>query len=207
MERGLFIAFEGIDGSGKSTQVKMLANILDKDGKDVMITREPGGTRIGAQLRKLLLDAENKEMVFRAEALLYAADRAQHVEEKILPALQKGKIVICDRYTDSTIAYQGGGRGMDGEILVSLNEIATAGLYADLVLILDVSPEIGLRRVKANDIVDRLESENLKFYQRVRKTYLELAAYNGRYRVINANLSPEDVHMQVLCEVRKLLNG
>lgn len=206
LQRGLFIVMEGIDGCGKTTQVRMLAERLNKMGKDVVVTREPGGTRIGEKIRDLLLSPENREITPRAETFLYAADRAQHVGGVILPALQKGKIVICDRFTDSTLAYQGGGRGIDIKLLSKINELATSGLYPDLVFILDVPPEIGMARLKDKaPVTDRLESENLSFYRRVRETYLVLAqSFSNCYRVIDGRLRPEEVHRQVWREVVEL---
>lgn len=203
MRRGLFIVFEGIDGCGKTTQVNMLAERLEKLGRNVVVTREPGGTRIGEKIRELLLDPANGEINSRTEALLYAADRAQHVGETILPALKGGKIVICDRFTDSTLAYQGGGRGMDRNFLSQLNDLATTGLHPDLVIILDVPPEVGMGRLKNKRLAaDRLESENLQFYRRVREMYLALAQCpSGRYRVINGQTQPGEVHRQVWQQV------
>ncbi len=199
MQRGMFIVFEGIDGSGKTTQVKLLAERLSKEGREVVVTREPGGTRIGGQIRELLLNPANREITYRAEAMLYAADRAQHVGEKILPALKAGRIVICDRFTGSTLAYQGGGRGIDREFLNRLNQLAVSGVHPDMVFLLDVPPRVGLERLADNGTsMDRLESEGILFYNRVRETYLALAANSGSlYRVLDGRMPPEDVHRAV----------
>jgi dTMP kinase len=195
----MFIVFEGIDGSGKTTQVKLLAERLSKEGREVVVTREPGGTRIGGQIRELLLNPANREITYRAEAMLYAADRAQHVGEKILPALKAGRIVICDRFTGSTLAYQGGGRGIDREFLNRLNQLAVSGVHPDMVFLLDVPPRVGLERLADNGTsMDRLESEGILFYNRVRETYLALAANSGSlYRVLDGRMPPEDVHRAV----------
>jgi len=199
LQRGMFIVFEGIDGSGKTTQVKLLAERLSKEGREVVVTREPGGTRIGGQIRELLLNPANREITYRAEAMLYAADRAQHVGEKILPALKAGRIVICDRFTGSTLAYQGGGRGIDREFLNRLNQLAVSGVHPDMVFLLDVPPRVGLERLADNGTsMDRLESEGILFYNRVRETYLALAANSGSlYRVLDGRMPPEDVHRAV----------
>jgi len=199
VQRGLFIVFEGIDGCGKTTQVKMLAERFNKLGQDVVVTREPGGTRIGGQIRKLLLHPANGEITHRAEALLYAADRAQHVGEKILPALHAGKTVICDRFTDSTLAYQGGGRGVDRDFLGCLNELAAPKVSPNLVFVLDMPPEVAMKRLAGKkSAVDRLEAEDLQFYNRVRETYLVLARHSpARCKVINAQMTVEEVHRQV----------
>lgn len=190
----MFITLEGPEGAGKSTQLPQLAKWLEGQGRVVVTTKNPGGTPIGAQVRKILLDAANKEMVPTAELLLYAADRAQHVEEVVKPSLAQGSIVLCDRYTDSTLAYQGYGRGLDRGLIARLNALATGGLTPDLTLLLDLPVEEGLARVAASRQVDRLEVEAIAFHHRLRDGYLALAAEApARFVAVDASLPAEDV--------------
>ena len=178
---GLFVTFEGGEGSGKTTQLKSLLAHLRATGRDVLDTRDPGGTPIGKQIRELLLDRENTRMAAMAELFLYEASRAQLVDEVIRPALRKGRIVLCDRFTDSTLAYQGHGRGLDRDLILRFNDLATGGLRPDLTLLLDLPPEVGLARAE-NRLAhprsrrDRMEEERLSFHQRVREGYLAIAA-------------------------------
>ncbi len=172
----LFITFEGPEGSGKTTQARLLAEWLREQGHDVVLTREPGGTAIGDQIRVVLHDSGNTEMAPRTEILLYSASRAQHATEKIRPALAAGKIVISDRYADSTFAYQGYGRGVELSMLRTITCIATDGLQPDLTIYIDITPEEGLRRRKVGGGEwNRLDAEPLHFHRRVRSGYLELA--------------------------------
>ena len=199
MTAGKFIVFEGIDGSGKTTQINLVARSLEEQGRQVLCTREPGGTRIGAMLRKLLLDPANKDLDHRTEAFLYAADRSQHVTEVILPALEEGKIVICDRYLYSTVAYQGWGRGIDTDFLTSLNGLASGWLVPDRVILLDIDVDTGLRRALGERSPDRLETEKSIFFQRVRQGYLEQAKnYPEIFRVIQAGEDKTEVNRRVL---------
>jgi len=186
--RGCFITFEGPDGSGKSTQLRRLVPWLETQGYDIVTTREPGGTQIGERVRDVLHDCRHTEMTSEAEILLYSASRAQHVGEVILPALEAGKIVLCDRFYDSTYAYQGYGRGLSLPDLRAITAFATRGLKPDLTLYLDVPPEIGLQRRKTSgEALNRLDREALAFHQRVRAGYLELiAAEPARWRHIDA---------------------
>jgi len=173
--RGWFITFEGPDGSGKTTQMRRLAPWLVDQGFDVVTTREPGGTPVGEQIRDILHDCANTEMTSQAEILLYSASRAQHVGEVILPALEAGQVVLCDRFFDSTYAYQGYGRGLSLSDLRAITGFATRGLKPDLTLYLDVPPEIGLqRRESSGEALNRLDREALAFHQRVREGYLDL---------------------------------
>jgi dTMP kinase len=200
---GVFIAFEGGEGAGKSTQVTALAALLRADGHDVEVTYEPGATRIGAAVRSLLLDPANTGLSARGEAMLYAADRAEHVDSAILPALERGAVVITDRYVDSSLAYQGAGRPLDPAKVGWLNEWATGGLTPHLTLLLDVDPVVGLRRAGEPD---RLESEPLAFHQAVRAGFLALADREpGRYVVIDANQDPDLVQELVVAAVTALL--
>ena len=210
---GAFITFEGIDGSGKSTQLRMLASVLRLRGMDVVQTREPGGTPLGARLREALLDAQ-EQVDPLAELLLYAADRAQHVRALLRPALAAGRVVLSDRYADATVAYQGAGRGFDPPLVTQVVSLATGGLKPDLTLLFDLSvaasSERSLRRTKAGDGVpnDRLELEAEHFHARVRDAYLQIAAAEPeRVRVIDASLSVEEIHAHVLEIVVPFLEG
>ncbi|MDP9182991.1 MAG: dTMP kinase, partial [Actinomycetota bacterium] len=200
---GLFLVFEGGEGSGKSTQVKQLAAVLVADGCDVVVTREPGATAVGARIRALLLDPATT-LSPRAEALLYAADRAHHVAEVVRPALARGAVVISDRYVDSSLAYQGAGRELDHDEVAELSRWATDGLRPHLTVLLDVDPLIGLARATGSP--DRIEQESLAFHQAVRKGFLELAAAEPhRYLVLSASHDIDAVHTAVVARVTPLL--
>jgi dTMP kinase len=206
---GLLIVFEGVEGSGKTTQLKLCSEWLQKidinssleifnDKMPLVVTREPGGTQLGQSLRKLLLQGDSSAIQDRAELLLYAADRAQHVEEILKPQLAKGAIILCDRYTDSTVAYQGYGRGLDLTLIQQLNQIATNGLESHLTLWLDIDPEIGLQRVRQRGLADRIEQADLAFHQRVQQGFTQLAAsYPQRIVRIDASKSEEEVHLAI----------
>lgn len=184
-KKSLFITFEGIDGSGKSTQLKLLTDYLSKNGIDFISTRDPGGTALGNKLRDILLNYKG-EIVSNCELFLYLADRAQHVEEKIIPALNSGALVLCDRFIDSTIAYQGFARGLNIEEINKLNDFVTQGLTPDLTLLYDITVETSLKRVGKEK--DRLESEKDNFHEKVRNGYLELAKkFPERIKLIDAN--------------------
>jgi dTMP kinase len=190
-KKGLFIAFEGGEGSGKSTQTQALKSWLEAQGRTVVLSREPGGTEIGQKIRKLLLDPATGEVSPRAEALLYAADRAEHVDTVIRPAIDRGAVVITDRYIDSSIAYQGGGRVLPSEDVMRLSRWATSGLLPDMTVVLDIDPRLGLARCKDHD---RLEQEPMEFHDRVRRTFVQLARSEPeRYLVIDANQSSEEI--------------
>jgi dTMP kinase len=200
--KGLFITLEGPEGAGKSTQIKRLGAWLEAAGHTVLCTRNPGGTAIGQQIRQVLLDPANKAMVPMAELMLYAADRAQHVQEVVMPALAQGTIVVCDRFGDSTLAYQGYGRGLDLTLLRALNEMATGGLRPDLTLLLDLPSEIGLERVAKARAIDRLEDEAIAFHHRLRDGYLALAAAEpDRFAITDATASPDAVHAALVAAV------
>lgn len=174
--RGFFFTFEGIDGCGKSTQLKEAASHLEKDGIPVLVTREPGGTQIAEKIREILISPENSEMVNECELLLYLAARAQHVREKIIPAIKKGVVVLCDRFQEATFAYQGFGRGMSLEFLQKVNGFATGGLMPDCTFIFDVPSEVSCRRMEMmGKKRDRLEQNGSDFFDRIRKGYRILA--------------------------------
>lgn len=188
-ERGFFISFEGIEGTGKTTQVRLLAERLSKAGYSVILTKEPGGTAIGNKIRDVLLQPEHKGMFYLTELLLYNADRAQHLKELILPAISEGKIVITDRFSDSTVAYQGYGRGIDISLIKSIDEIATGGIKPDITILFDLDVETGLKRNRGINKIDRLELEDIEFHKKVRKGYLQIANREPeRIRIIDASM-------------------
>ena len=192
MENGFFITFEGADGSGKTTQLNNIKTFLQEKGFDVVTTFEPGATKTGEKIRNILLHSEDS-VADSCEMFLFLADRAQHVEMFIKPALKQGKIVLCDRHTDSTIAYQGYGRGQNVELLKKLNQIAVNGLSPDLTLLFDVSTEIAQDRIGKDK--DRMEAAGIEFHKKVRNGYLELLKENPeRIKLINANNSIETVY-------------
>jgi dTMP kinase len=201
---GMFLVFEGGEGAGKSTQAQRIAEAIEGRGYEVVVTFEPGATSIGQRLREVLLDKANTHLGDRTEALLYAADRAQHVAEIIRPALERGAVVISDRYIDSSVAYQAGGRGLPEHEVRRLSRWATSGLVPDLTILLDVDPTEGLARTTGPG--DRLEAETVEFHQRVRTAFLDLARRRrSRYRVIDARATADEVHAQVLEAVLPLL--
>lgn len=196
--KGVFISLEGIEGTGKSTQSKLLAEYLRKKGFKISQTAEPGGTAIGNKIRGLLLSLESKEMDPVAELLLYNASRVQHIKKVIAPALQRGEIVITDRFSDSTVAYQGYGRGIDLELIDSLDVISTRRLRPDITLLLDLDVETGLRRNRAISKNDRLELEDISFHEKVRKGFKAIAAKEAaRVRTIDCSISIEETHKKI----------
>ncbi|TLM81199.1 dTMP kinase [Pseudarthrobacter sp. NamE2] len=204
---GLFIAFEGGDGAGKSTQAARLGDTLEARGFTVLRTREPGGTPIGEKLRSLVLDHGHGHIDARTEALIFAASRAAHAAQVIRPALERGDIVLTDRYIDSSVAYQGAGRGLGEDAVRSLNEWATSSLQPHLTVLLDVDPAVGRQRRTAGDAAeDRLESETDEFHGRIRDAFLELAAARpDSYLVLPAHLPVESLAAQILGRVDSLL--
>jgi dTMP kinase len=200
--RGTFIAFEGVEGAGKGTQVRLAREFLEAEGHDVMVTREPGGTSLGERLRDTLLEREHESVDARAEALLFAASRAQHVSRVIRPALEEGKVVLCDRYLDSSLAYQGAGRGLGEQDVLSLNVWATQGLFPDLVMLLHIEPDQGLSRIGEEQ--DRIESEDESFHAKVADAFLKIAEdHPERFRVIDASGPPDVVHQRVREELQR----
>lgn len=210
----LFITFEGIEGCGKTTQLALLSDILHNQGHDVVTTREPGGCPIADAVRRILLDPAHNAMVPLAELLLYAAARAQHVNEVIQPALAEGRIVLCDRYTDATIAYQGYGRGQDLGVVKQLNELAGSGCHPDLTLLLDMPAATGLKRAihrnssQSLDEEGRFEQEALVFHDKVRQGYLELAnSCPERIKIIPAEGSVAAVAERIALTVSTFINS
>lgn len=198
-EKGLFISLEGCEGAGKSSQVPLLVKWFTAQGRQTLVTRQPGGTPLGQQIRELLLSQTDFPPVSRAEMFLFMADRAQHCDQIIWPALAQGQVVICDRYADSTLAYQGYGRGQDRDWIQTLNSLATSNLQPDLTLLLDVDPEIGLNRRAAAGGGNRFETEALLFHDRVRNGFLSLAQKEPkRIKVVDAGQPFEQVHAQIL---------
>ena len=203
--KGLFITFEGIEGSGKTTQIIMLVEVLKAKGIPYVTTREPGGTKISEAIRDLLLNPEFMEMKPETELQLYCASRAQHTAELILPALEEGKIVISDRYFDSTYAYQGAARELDEEVINVLTRFSTYGRNPDLTFLLDLPVEVGLARIK-NRNLDRLEQETLSFHEKVRRQFLSIAnKYPSRYIVLNGESQPEIIHRQIISTLQPFI--
>ncbi len=212
IRRGVFITFEGPEGSGKSTQLRRLAARLREAGRTVLETAEPGGTPIGMQIRRVLLDAKNLEMRPTTELLLMFAARAQNVDEWILPALSRAEIVLCDRFTDSTLVYQGAARGLGPEVVYEVDRIACRGLVPDLTLVVDIEPELGLERAhkrnkNTQDVETRIDEQAIGFHRKVRETYLQLAADEPhRVKLIDGARSVEEVEKDVWDAVSKALS-
>ncbi|WP_415712982.1 dTMP kinase [Maridesulfovibrio sp.] len=209
----MFITFEGIEGTGKTTQIKKLTAFLQESGHEVDVTLEPGGSRIGRELRKILLNMDSTDITGECELFLYLADRAQHVGQVIKPAVEAGKIIISDRFADSTIVYQGYGRGLDPKLLRELNDVAVSGNWPDLTVLLDLDPEIGLKRAMTRNLQEnkmqeegRFEAESLEFHNRVREGYLTWAALNNeRIVVVDADQTPEDIFAEIKVKVLERL--
>lgn len=203
MKKGCFITFEGIDGSGKTTQLNSVKNYLENNGYSVVVTREPGALNVGKKIREILLHS-NENISDKCEMFLFLADRANHIQNFIEPALNQGKIVLCDRHTDSTIAYQGYGRGQNIELLKKLNDIATGNIKPDLTLLYDISMDTSFKRVGTQK--DRMELSGLEFYEHVRLGYIELQKENPeRIKIINANKSINDVFEDTKQLINELL--
>ena len=202
--KGLFITLEGVEGAGKSTLLNVIANLLRDSGKEVLVTREPGGTKTGEKLREILLDKTNTQITDDTELLIMFAARSQHISEVILPALEKGQIVLCDRFTDASYAYQGGGRGIAINRIQALEEWVQSGLKPNLTFLFDIDVETGLRRAGNRSDADRFEKEEIDFFERIRDCYLQRAkAEPNRFRLINAAKEMEDVKLQVKSTLEK----
>lgn len=205
--QGYFITLEGPDGSGKSTIMKLLGEYFQQKGIDFIMTREPGGTPIGEEIRNIILDYMNTDMSPETEALLYAASRGQHVHEKIIPAIRQGKVVLCDRFILSSLAYQGVGRGLGIEEVKRINDFALRGIYPDLILFFHIDPEITLKRKTDKLGGDRLEREGSEFHNRVYNGYMELLKiYPEKIEIIDATKSIEEVLKQSIDKIEQLLN-
>ncbi|KPJ59813.1 MAG: thymidylate kinase [Deltaproteobacteria bacterium DG_8] len=211
----LFITFEGIEGCGKTTQICLLKDYLEKMGYSVIATREPGGTQIGDSIRKILLDSRNANIDSRTELLLYQASRAQHIKDVIRPALEQGYIVLCDRFTDATLAYQGYAQGISKNLIESLNQLATDNLTPDFTILIDCPAEIGLKRVRirkktVNQKVseDRFEDKSIAFHQMVRLGYLQIAEGNSnRIYIVDGRKDSSIVHREIRSTVLKKIEG
>ncbi len=204
--KGLFITLEGPDGSGKSTIARFLADYLKEKGYDVVTTREPGGTKISEDIRNIILDNNNTNMSYVAEALLYAASRAQHVSQKIRPAIEAGKVIICERFVLSSLVYQGIARGLGVEKVKEINDFAIQGIEPDLILFFDIPPDIALRRKTRKNQGDRLEREKLDFHEKVYEGYLSLMEiYKGKIKLIDATKTRDDTFEQVKAALDNLL--
>jgi dTMP kinase len=206
--KGIFISFEGIEGTGKSTQAKLLYQWLFGKKYEVVLTEEPGGTQIGLRIRELLLSVEHKDMTSLTELLLYNSSRAQHLHEIIIPAIRRGAVVITDRFSDSTVAYQGYGRGINLNIIDSIDKIITGNMKPDLTILLDLDAGTGLKRNRGINKTDRLELEDLEFHQRVRNGYHEIAAKErGRIRLIDASDGVEEVQDRIIVVVTDFIRS
>ncbi len=210
----MFITFEGVEGSGKTTQIEKIKSYLVEKGFNCLVTREPGNTDIGKKIRSILLDPLNKNLVPLSELFLYAADRAQHLKEKVLPALSSGDIVICDRFFDATTVYQGYARGIDLDLINSIHDLVLQGLKPDITFLFDLNPETGLKRAwsqldsgSRTAKESRFEEEALSFHNKVRQGYLKIAEENqDRFIIIDAGLSVEEVWGNIKSHINKALN-
>ena len=204
MEIGRLIALEGPDGSGKTTQIELLEGYLKQSGYEVVRTREPGGTEISEKIRKIILDNDNSNMSYMCEALLYAASRAQLVDEIIKPALALGKIVICDRFVYSSMVYQGIGRGLGMERIRSINQAALDGLEADLTFMITIPYEEGLKRKKMQGTLDRLENSGNEFHKKVFQGYLDICKKYVKIEVIDGNRNSNEIHKDIIKGIKKI---
>lgn len=212
MSKGAFITFEGIEASGKTTQIQRLAEILRADGHDVIVTREPGGTEAGVKIRQLLLNPTSEKIDPLAELLLFEADRADHVAKVLRPALEQGQVILSDRYCDASTAYQGAARGVEPDLVLQLNALATGGLQPDRTFLLDVSPDVTGERIKKRIEIEgldesRFDLERLEFHRAVRASYLEIAELEPkRWRVIDASRPEDDIADDILRMTREALD-
>lgn len=204
-ERGLFIAFEGGEGSGKSTQSRLLAGWFEAQGRSVVLTRQPGGTDVGATLRSILLSPETGDLAPRTEALIYLADKAEHAAKVVGPALDAGQVVITDRYVESMLAYQGAGRDLDPRELEPIADWATGNLNPEITIVLDVDPKVGLARAGDHD---RIEAEPVEFHERVRQYFLKAASGSSAHIVIAASGAPDEIHECIVTALaERLVSG
>ena len=204
--KGKLITFEGCEGSGKTTQVDLIKNYLDENKIDYIYLREPGGTKISEKIRKIILDVENSEMTSQAEALLYASARAQLLAEKVIPALEKGKLVVIDRYIDSSFAYQAYARGLGMEFISKINSFAIENCMPDMTIFLDISPKKAFERKGGEDKDDRLEQSGIDFHERVYQGYLSLSKiYKDRFVLIDSMRSIEEIHKDIVKNINRLI--
>jgi len=205
VKKGLFITFEGIDGCGKTTQIKLLKEYFEKNGKSVVLTREPGAKGLGTKLREILLNYDG-EVSPNCESFLFLADRAQNIDIIVKPAIEEGKIVLCDRHIDSTVAYQGYGRGLDIDRITKLNDIATSGHKPDLTFVFDIDIDTSMARVGKEK--DRMESAGIEFFKKVREGYIDISKNEPkRVKLIDGTQPIENIHNQVITEVNALLDA
>jgi dTMP kinase len=210
----MFISICGVEGAGKTTQLRHIADFLKSTGLKFVMTREPGGTEIGMKIRRILLDPKNRDLTPKAELFLYAADRIQHIEQLILPALNEGKIVVTDRFVDSTTVYQGYARGLDLKLVEKINELVLDGLKPDLTILLDLPPIVGLARVRdqlqfgeRDESESRFEQEELLFHKKIREGFITLAQKEmRRFHIIDADRDPDDVKKDVLRVLQRALD-
>lgn len=211
--KGLFITFEGPDGAGKTTQLERLATFLDSKNVDILRTREPGGTKISDQIRHIILHPDHREMVAETEILLYAASRTQHVNEKIKPALEAGKIVLCDRFVDASMAYQGYGLGFGEKVIQEVNHLATGGLTPDRTYLIDLSPEEGRARMgtrrqsEFGPDLDRIEQKELNYHRQVRQGFHQLAKQHDRILLIDGSQNMEQIHEVIIKDITTWLEA
>jgi dTMP kinase len=207
MGKGFFITVEGTDGSGKTTQIKMMEEYLKQKGYDVVITREPGGTNVSEKIREFILNPENTDISPITEMLLYASSRAQLVSQLIKPAIESDKAVICDRFVDSSFAYQGFGRGVDLKMIADVNRVAVDGVYPDITFFLDIDPEVAIKRRIESTGADRIEREKLDFHKKVYSGYKRISIlYPERIKTIDANTSIEEVSAEIKEYLDELLD-
>ncbi|PDM39442.1 MULTISPECIES: dTMP kinase [unclassified Geobacillus] len=208
--KGRFFSFEGPDGAGKTTMITKLESFLREKGFDVLLTREPGGVRIAEEIRSIILNPKHTEMDGRTEALLYAAARRQHLLEKIIPAIKAGKIVLCDRFVDSSLAYQGFARGLGIDEILQINQFAIDGFFPSLTIYFDIDPKIGLERIQKNKQreINRLDMESLSFHYKVREGYLKIAErFSDRIIVIDASKPVDEVFAMTIAAVMDQIEG
>jgi dTMP kinase len=204
VKRGKFITFEGCDGCGKSTQLKMMSEYLSQEGIAHIFTREPGGGKISEAIREILLSGKNSEMTDECEALLYAAARVQHLNDRVEPALAKGELVICDRYVDSSLAYQAYARGLGVDFVTKINAFALENYLPDVTVFIDLTPEAAFRRKKGADADDRLEQAGMEFHKRVYAGYKKLAEENpNRFVCVDGNQTPEEIFSQIVAVLKE----
>ena len=202
--RGKFITFEGCDGCGKSTQLKMLSDYLTKEKVAHIFTREPGGGKISEAIREILLSGKNAEMTDECEALLYAAARVQHLSDRVEPALAKGELVICDRYVDSSLAYQAYARGLGAEFIGGINAFALTNYLPDVTIFIDLTPEAAFKRKHGADENDRLEQAGMAFHKRVYEGYKKLASENpDRFVCVDGNKTPQEIFEEIVCVLKQ----